>query len=64
MTDAVIFTIVAIVLYFASDLILDRIETALGRRLENRSVWFFVLLLTLSIGSFWLIRTALGRWSP
>lgn len=57
--EAVLFTIAAVVLYFASDLILDRIEIALKRRIEYRTVVFFVLLLFLALISFWLIRLAL-----
>ena len=64
MIEAVAFTVVAIALYFVSDLILDRIEITFGRRIEHRSVWFFVLLLTLAIASFWVIRAVLRTWSP
>ena len=53
--EIVYFTLVAIGLYFASDWILDRIETRRGRRLENRSIIFFVIILVLALVSFQLI---------
>lgn len=57
----VYFTLVAIVLYVISDRILDRIEVAAGRRFEYRSLIFFVILLTLALASFTLIRTYTGN---
>ncbi len=54
------FTLIAIVLYFGSDWILQRIEQAAGRRLEHRTLIFFAIILTLSIASFTLIRKLLG----
>jgi len=53
--EIVYFTIVGIGLYFVSDWILDRIEIARGRRLENRSVVFFVIILVLALITFQLI---------
>jgi hypothetical protein len=46
---------VGIGLYFASDWILDRLETRRGRRFENRSIIFFVIILVLAFVSFQLI---------
>ena len=57
MTEALVFLAVAVALYWLSDRILLRIEAGLGRRLENRTVIFFGILLTLALASFW----ALGR---
>ncbi len=57
----VYFTLVAIVLYVVSDRILDRIEVAVGRRFEYRSLIFFVILLTLALATFTLIRTYTGN---
>jgi hypothetical protein len=54
--DAVYFTLVAILLYFVADWILDRAERAAGRRFEQRSLIFFGILLTLALVSFALIR--------
>lgn len=50
------FTLAAIVLYVGADWILNRIEAAVGRRLEYRSIIFFVILLIMALSSFALIR--------
>ena len=47
--EAVYFTLAAIVLYFVSDRILERIEVARGTRLEHRSLVFFGILLGLAL---------------
>ena len=44
--SVVYFTIVAIILYFAADWLLERVEVAVGRRLEHRSLIFFIIQLT------------------
>lgn len=54
--EIVYFTLVGIGLYFGSDWILNRIETARGARFENRSIIFFGIILVLAIASFQLIR--------
>jgi len=56
----VYFTLVAIVLYFAADWILERVEIAAGKRLEHRSLIFFAILLTLALTSFSLIQSFTG----
>jgi hypothetical protein len=53
--EIIYFTLVGIGLYFASDWVLDRIESARGRRFENRSVIFFVIILVLAVVSFQII---------
>ena len=53
--EIVYFTLVGIGLYFASDWILDRLETKRGSRFENRSIIFFVIILVLAFVSFQLI---------
>ena len=53
--EIIYFTLVGIGLYFASDWILDRIETARGRQFENRSVIFFVIILVLAVVSFQIL---------
>ena len=53
--EIIYFTLVGIGLYFASDWILDRIETARGRPFENRSVIFFVIILVLAVISFQIL---------
>ncbi len=54
--SVVYFTIVAIILYFAADWLLERMEIATGRRLEYRSLIFFAILLALALSSFSLIQ--------
>ena len=56
----VYFTIVAIILYFAADWLLERIEVVAGKRLEHRSLVFFAILLTLALSSFTLIQHYVG----
>ena len=56
----VYFTIIAIILYVAADWLLERMEIAAGRRLEHRSLIFFVILLTLALSSFSLIQYYTG----
>lgn len=53
--EIIYFTLVAIGLYFVSDWILDRIETARGHQFENRSVIFFVIILVLALISFQIL---------
>jgi hypothetical protein len=55
------YTLVALVLYVGADWILNRIEIAAGRRLEYRSLVFFVILLVMAMTSFALIRHLGGQ---
>jgi uncharacterized membrane protein len=55
------FTLVAIILYLASDWLLNRIEATAGRRLEHRSLIFFAILLVLALSSFTLIQVYTGN---
>jgi hypothetical protein len=55
------YTVVALVLYVGADWILNRIEIAAGRRLEYRSLVFFVILLVMAMTSFALIRHLGGQ---
>jgi hypothetical protein len=43
------YTVTAVVLYFVSDWLLDRIEIAYGRRFKFRSLIFFVIILVLAL---------------
>jgi hypothetical protein len=54
------FTLIAILLYFVADWILNRMETAAGRRFEYRSLLFFAILLVMALTSFSLIRQLAG----
>ena len=59
MVEALAYTTVAIVLYFVSDWLLQRIEVAYGRRFEYRTLIFFAILLVLALTGFTLIRRLL-----
>jgi hypothetical protein len=50
----------AIGLYFFSDWLPRRIEAAVGRVLEHRSLIFFAILLVSALVGFWLIRWLFG----
>ena len=54
--ESVAFLLTCIVLYFVSDWILQRAETAAGRRFEHRTLIFFGLLLGLALVTFSLFR--------
>ena len=58
--EIIYFVVTAIVLYFLSGWILDRIESHMGRRLEQRSVVYFFILLTLAVITFYVIE----RFAP
>ena len=53
--NIVYFTLVAALLYLFSDWVLQRVEVAVGRRFEHRSLIFFAILLTLALVSFSLL---------
>ncbi|MDH5356342.1 MAG: hypothetical protein OEY09_18010 [Gammaproteobacteria bacterium] len=50
--EFVYYTTAGIVLYFLSDLILNKMEAFHGDRFKNRSVIFFVIILVLAVSSF------------
>ena len=56
MTAMIYYTITAILLYFLSDWILQRMEISAGRRFEYRSFIFFFILLFLALLCFSAIR--------
>jgi hypothetical protein len=55
------FTVAAMILYVAADWILKRVETAAGKRFENRSLIFFAILLTMAVTAFAIIRNLTGQ---
>jgi len=59
--EIVYFTLVAALLYLISNWLVERLEVAAGRRFEYRSLLFFVILLTLAMVSFYLIRLYTGN---
>ena len=58
--EMVLFTLVAIGLYFLADRLLQALEVRAGRRFEYRSLIFFALLLALAVATFALLR----RFAP
>jgi len=60
MMQMVYFTLIAIGLYFFSDWLLDRIETARGARFKNRQLVFFGIILLLALITFQLIDRLAG----
>ena len=58
--EIIYFTLVAVLLYLGADWILRRIEVGIGRRLENRSIIFFAILLVMALSSFALIDRLTG----
>jgi predicted PurR-regulated permease PerM len=59
--NALAYLALAVVLYFAADRILDAIERSRGRRFEDRTLVFFLLLLALGLVGFSLLSRVLGR---
>ena len=55
-----IFTVVGLILYFLADWLLNRIEIAMKRRLEYRTVVFFAILFGLALVVFPLIQILLA----
>lgn len=54
--EVIYFTLIAIVVYLASDWILNRVEIWRGERFEYRSLIFFIIILVLALASFSLMR--------
>lgn len=54
--EFLLFALVAVALFFLSDWLLRRIEAAVGRELEQRTLVFFAIFLGLLLISFALIR--------
>lgn len=57
--EIVLFTGVGIVLYLACDRLLSLLEKMHGEPLPQRNIIFFVLIMTLSLSAFSLMRVAL-----
>ena len=60
MSDLVLFTLNAIVVYLLSDWILKAIERKRGAVLKQRQVVFFVIFLALALSSFAVLRSLLA----
>jgi predicted PurR-regulated permease PerM len=55
--EVLYYTLIAAILYFVSDWLLDRIEVSRGARFKHRSLVFFVIILVLAFISFSLIKS-------
>lgn len=56
MMQVLYFFMVAIGLYWLSDKIINVAEQKRGERFQHRTVYFFLVLLILSLSTFWVIR--------
>ena len=54
--EIIYYTMVAAGLYFISDWMLNRIEISRGERFNNRSFIFFLIILTLAVISFAIMK--------
>jgi hypothetical protein len=59
MLQMVVFLGVAVALYWVSDRVLLAIEAHRGRRLDNRTLVFFAILLGLALVTFWGLERVL-----
>jgi len=59
LTEILLFTLVAIVIYLVSDWIIRMIETRRGGVLKQRQVVFFAIFLVLAMVSFRVLRILL-----
>ena len=55
------YTVTAVLLYLLSDWILNKIEQSVGKRLQYRSVLFFVIIMVLALSSFEMIDRIVGE---
>lgn len=61
MSDLLLFTLNAIVIYLIADRLVRWIERRRGNVLPQRQVVFFVIFLVLALLSFRVLRTLLGE---
>lgn len=60
MSELVLFTLNAIVIYLLSDWLLRQIEKRRGAVIKQRQIIFFVIFLTLALTSFHFLKILLG----
>ncbi len=58
--EFVYYTLAGLILYFVSDWILRRIEQLRGEAFEQRTLIFFVIILTLALTTFKAIETMMA----
>lgn len=64
MTELIIFTLNAILIYLLADWLVRVIERLRGETLKQRQVVFFAIFLCLALASFALLRNLLGIEGP
>lgn len=64
MSELILFTLNAIVIYLVADRIVRLIERRRGAALKQRQVVFFVIFLLLALVTFRLLRTLTGEPTP
>jgi len=60
MSELILFTLNAIVIYLLSDWLVRLIEKRRGKVLKQRQIVFFGIFLVLALGSFRLMKLILG----
>ena len=60
MSELILFTLNAIVIYLVSDWLVRLIEKRRGKVLKQRQIVFFAIFLLLALGSFQLLKSLLG----
>jgi len=60
MSDLILFTLNAIVIYLLADWLVRKLEQRRGTALKQRQVVFFVIFLSLALLSFAVLRGILG----
>jgi hypothetical protein len=59
MNEILLFTVVAVALYFFSDWLLRQLERYRGKPFEHRQGIYFVIILVLSLGTFEILERLL-----
>lgn len=54
--ETLYFVVVGILLYVVADKVLDLLERQRGARFEQRSIWFFCILLGLALMTFPIVQ--------
>jgi predicted PurR-regulated permease PerM len=62
--ETLYFIVIAVVLYFLADKVLDMIEVRRGSRFEHRSIMFFFILLGMAVSAFWVLQRLTGHGKP
>jgi predicted PurR-regulated permease PerM len=60
MTDLILFTLNAIVIYLVADWLVRLIEKRRGGTIKQRQIIFFIIFLSLALISFRLLKSLLG----